>query len=137
MAEMGPMPFEFEFEIEPMVMQGPANQFADVQFVSMADQMRHEQQELINRLYPELAQAESESFLPVEAAEDKDFAPEQPEDEDDDDEDDEDDKAPKGEEENDEDEEEADEEAQPARSHWKGKRGGHRGRHGGEGRKHH
>lgn len=47
LAEMEPMttpemPFEFEFEIEPVLMQGPATQFTDVKFESMADQMRQD-----------------------------------------------------------------------------------------------
>lgn len=109
------MPFEFEVELGPsgdfQVLQGPQHRFADVDFEAMAEQMRHDQQELINRLHPEFVQAEPEGFLQVEDPEDEDSAPEEPEDEDDE-------------------EEEDDDEPQAAREHERGQRGGHKGRHG-------
>jgi len=124
LAAVDPMPVEFEFEIGPM-MQGQENPFTDVNFDAMADQMSQDQQELINKLYPEAAEEVPEAFLAVEGAEDEDSAPEQSEDEEDDEDDDDEDE---------DDDEEADEEAQGAKRHWKGKR---EGRHGDRRGRHH
>jgi len=126
LAEVDPMPFELEFEVGPM-MQGQQNPFTGVNFDAMADQMSQDQQELINKLYPEAAEEVPEAFLAVGGAEDEDFAPKQSEDEEDDEDEDDDD-------EDEDDDEEADEEAQGAKSHWKGKR---EGRHGDRRGRHH
>jgi len=94
------MPFEFEVEVGPngdfQLVNGPQHRFAELDFEAMAEQMRHDQQALIDRLHLESQQAEPEGFLQVEDPEDEDdedeeedSAPEQPEDEDDEDEDDE------------------------------------------------